>query len=1356
MNVGRFALLVTLIAGPACARAQENRSWPATDRPQFLRFSPDSSLPPAVIDPASAPILLKRVALHLDGVTRRDALKEIGRVSGLQFVYALDVVPPADTVRLRANDITVVAALTEVLLGTGVDVALGSDGNAILIRRSVTIARAARPDIIRGRVTTDSARAVADAQIIVTRAPDRAEFRAATDADGRYRVVVDSGTGDYLVHISVPAQPKWPAFRKRVTRTSPIDTVFVVDALLRAPTASAQQLSTVTVQARKPTPTRGTDQGIGPGVGASERQPVGVDALIAPDLKGDINAAALTTPGVMPSGTSYSVLGVSPEQNGATLNGMSFGGASVPRAANTGMTFTTSTYDPSRGWFAGGQTQLTMESGGMFSSRKAQLSVDTPALQAGGPTAAKIGNQFTKLYGSLGGDGMAAHDNVAYSYGLDVVHQSSSLSTLTTLDPDVLQSFGVSRDSVAKLLQLMIGAKIPVSASGVPSAHETNSVSFISRLNSPEYDLNTFQQKAQSLGLILYGARAQTDAVQLSPLSAPARGSQSTNTVGMVQGVFSRFVTKDLLQDLRSSLSWGEQDGSPYLQLPSANVRVGSTLPDGTAGVASLLFGGSSPASASKKFTWETQSETRFYLPASTKHRLKVNADIRYDATSNVLNTNSNGTFSYNSLADVAANSPVSFTRSLNDPTRHGSEWNGYASVSDWYRVSPALQLLYGVRLEANAFGERPAYNPAVNTSFGGRTDFAPNTFGLSPRLGFNWAYSKKPNGADAAIGMMFNQIGQFVFPQVGMISGGIGEFRSMMSPSLLSGASVNTGLPGAFRQVSCIGTAIPTPDWGAYLASSSAIPSDCLASPPSASLRDTAPAVQMFDRGLSAPRSWKANLKWTASRGWLLWTVEGLASYNVNQPGTTDLNFSGTPRFTLANEGRPVYVQPSNIVASSGALSPLDARVNQAFGTVTNNRSDLRSEAQQLVVTLSPNLNGGNQGSLYASLAYTLSNIRQLQRGFDGSTFGSPNDRTWSRSDLDAHHMFTIQSGLRFRYASVTLATQIRSGTPFTPMIGSDVNGDGLANDRAFIFDPAASTDPQLSSDARKLLASATQAVRSCLTSQFGVGAARNSCEGPWTASMNAAISVNTYPLGGFWRTFDNVSLYISNPLGGLDQLLHGSKLQGWGNPAYPSATLYYVRGFDAANQRFLYTVNPRFGDTRSTNAMTQAPFRVTLNVSMRYGPSQGVQQLDRWLRPGRDGTLRPKMPSEDLKKRYARNVPDPYREVLQQSDSLLLTPDQVRAVTELQKSFAAKIDSVWSKLAEWLAALPNDYNLKTVLDRQESTIDEAWELGRMHVQTNLPKVLSPVQLRILPGWSRSFYNSKSMKGTRYFSFGN
>ncbi|MFI5244091.1 MAG: hypothetical protein ACHQQR_02615, partial [Gemmatimonadales bacterium] len=159
-----FIASALIAAAPLPGHAQGVGSWSAADAPRFLRVSADSSQPPAVIDPSDVPLLRRRISLHLNAMTRRDALKEIARASGIQFVYADDAVAARDSVRLQADDITVTAALTEVLLGAGVDVALGADGNAILMKRSVTIAPAARPDIIRGRVTPDSARAVADAQ----------------------------------------------------------------------------------------------------------------------------------------------------------------------------------------------------------------------------------------------------------------------------------------------------------------------------------------------------------------------------------------------------------------------------------------------------------------------------------------------------------------------------------------------------------------------------------------------------------------------------------------------------------------------------------------------------------------------------------------------------------------------------------------------------------------------------------------------------------------------------------------------------------------------------------------------------------------------------------------------------------------------------------------------------------------------------------------------------------------------------------------------------------------------------------------------------------------------------------------
>src|SRR5207244_10274614 len=100
---------------------------------------------------------------------------------------------------------------------------------------------------------------------------------------------------------------------------------------------------------------------------------------------------------------------------------------------------------------------------------------------------------------------------------------------------------------------------------------------------------------------------------------------------------------------------------------------------------------------------------------------------------------------------------------------------------------------------------------------------------------------------------------------------------------------------------------------------------------------------------------------------------------------------------------------------------------------------------------------------------------------------------------------------------------------------------GDGLANDRAFIYDDATAPDQTLATGMRSLLASASPNVRECLTRQARHAAGRNSCEGPWTAQLNTGLRLGPDLLPFHTRRMD-VTINLTNPLGGLDQLLHGS----------------------------------------------------------------------------------------------------------------------------------------------------------------------------------------------------------------------
>src|SRR5207253_9104186 len=121
----------------------------------------------------------------------------------------------------------------------------------------------------------------------------------------------------------------------------------------------------------------------------------------------------------------------------------------------------------------------------------------------------------------------------------------------------------------------------------------------------------------------------------------------------------------------------------------------------------------------------------------------------------------------------------------------------------------------------------------------------------------------------------------------------------------------------------------------------------------------DTTRAVTLFDRRYTPPESWRANLGWTASSllGFYL-SVDATYSYNIHQTGTVDLNFTGTPKFSLLTEGnRPVFVNSTSIVPATGAVSAVEARRSAAYGRVADRVADLHGDAKQIALTALPNL---------------------------------------------------------------------------------------------------------------------------------------------------------------------------------------------------------------------------------------------------------------------------------------------------------------------------------------------------------------------------------------------------------------
>ncbi len=1192
-------------------------------------------------------------------------------------------------------------------------------------------------DVIRGQVTGPDDVPLENANVTATSVSGGVNRYARTDRSGRFTITFPGGEGDYFMnYTSIGFVPK----RFEIKRTADQE-ILVADAKLQR---AAPMLDTVRVAADRNRVAR-TDGRTAPDISGTEQ--AATNAAVAANQQGDLNAIAATIPGVTPvtgadgDPAGFSVLGLSSDQNSTTLNGNPFGSSTIPRDANVSTSVVTTPYDVSRGGFSGAQFNIRTGAGSNFIRRGNSLNFDAPQLQWTDPTARALGQQYTNV--SLGGSlaGPLVMDKAFYNVSYQLGRRSNDLYSLLNTSPLGLQSAGISADSVARLIDLLDAAQVPTLVNGAaPSNRLSDNGSLFGSLDFTPPGSST----GQTFNVVFNGFWSRQ--TPSGPLTSefPAHSGDRTNWNTGVTGTHTAYV-KSLLSETSIGFNGNRQYGSPYTNIPNASVLVNSTFPDGTSSVGQVSFGGNPFIGTSGRNLGVNAGNQLSWFSKNNKHRIKFTSEIRQDAYERDQTTNALGTFYFNSLADVAANRPASYTRALSPRVQSASQTIGGLSLGDSWKRSANLQIQYGMRLDANRFSTSPLLNPDVESTFGRRNDETPNRVYASPRVGFSWTY-----GAATQIAAFE---GAARVPRA-VVRGGIGVFQNVSQASLLGVAIDNTGLPGAIQQLTCVGSAAPIPDWNAYMQDPNAIPSACADGSTGGAFANSAPNVTMFARDFSAPRSVRGNLQWN---GPILGnrfsaTVEGTYSSNLAISSFVDLNFSGSPRFSLPDEdGRPVYVQPASIVPATGAVASRDARVSTLFNRVSEQRSDLRGMSRQVRLGINPT----NFSSNFTwNASYVYANNREQFRGFT-STAGDPTAVAWGRSTFDSRHQVTYNLGYNFFDAvRVNWFGRFASGSAFTPLTQGDVNGDGYNNDRAFVFDPDASYDPAVASAMRSLLARGSDAARECLSAQLGTLSARNSCQGPWTSNANLNLSFNPRKLRLPQRA--TVSFSVSNPLGAADLLLHGANdLRGWGQSAFPDQTLLYVRGFDASTQRYRYEVNPRFGSTNPQFSQFRQPVTLTMSLRVDVGPSRERQTLTQQLDRGRtrDGQ---KMSEGMIKAMYGSGgVMNPLSQLLRQGDTLMLSGVQADSLASMNRRYTVRLDSIWSGVARELAALPANYDQSEAYGRYRRAREASVDL-LIALAPTINALLAPEQKRKLPALVASHLDKRYLAGIRSGTAGN
>ena len=1198
--------------------------------------------------------------------------------------------------------------------------------------------RAQDPDIIRGRVTGPDSLPIEGASISVTAIASGVNKTARTDKEGRFTITFPSADGDYWVMIQFVGLA---ARRFEIKRLADED-VLIADARLTRPLTI---LGPVRVQGQRPTAPR--DNGNAVDVSGTEQR-VSTAGLDLSSL-GDLSALASSLPGVtlIPSAdggpAGFSVFGLDAAANSFMLNGLAMNGSTLPRDAAISTTVATSPYDVSRGGFSGGQVSTRSQSGGNYIVRTMSFTGITPQMQWSDRAAQSLALESTNASVSGRASGPIKLNRAFYNVSFQYDDNHRDLRTLLDIDPVGLEAVGISQDSVARLQQALVETGLPYSVSGFPHANKQQRGSLLG-----SFDFTPNSSQGHSLNLTVNGNWGRTLPMGFNSWDAPAHAGRSTNWAGSAQARHTAYLKSVILSTTSIGYSENSTESSPYLLLPSASVRITSDFLDGSSNVRSVLVGGNTSLGSTSTTTNVQLRNALSWISMDGLHKLTLTTELARNLSTNDQRSNLFGSFSFNSLADFEAGRPSSFSRTLS-PRRQGrSQGTIGVSLGDAWRPNPDLNLTYGVRVDASRFGSGPDYNPLVEQVFGLRNDRVPNPITFSPRIGFNKSFGEAPQ---IAISDGFTR-----GPRQ-RVAGGIGIFQGSPAQSLMNRVISNTGLPSAIQQLTCVGDATPTPDWQKYRVDPSSVPSACADGTGATVFANAQPGVTLVDPGYEASRRLSADLNWN---GWVLrnrfnLSVAGSYALNLDQQGEIDLNFAPIQRFTLADEaGRPVFVQPTSIVPTTGSIASGDARVSQSFSRVTFINSNLRSDSKQIVFRLSPTTFNSN---FTWNASYTRSWNRRLLQGFT-STVGNPLDREWGDNDINAKHQ--VQLNLNYNVLNtfrLNWAISARSGVPITPRIAGDVNGDGYSNDRAFVFDPAHTADSALAAQMQQLLDSGSPIARDCLRHQLGRLAKLASCRGPWTLSGNNVINISVNQLKVGLPQRAQLRFQLSNPLGAVDLLAHGSSnVHGWGQSTNPDQTLLYVRGFDPDNKRYKYEVNQRFGSTRPQQSVSRSsPVTITALVSLDLGPSRERQSLTQMLDRGRKYKDQQKQNELSIKSNYSGGgIPNPMTTMLRQAEQLKLTPEQADSIATLNRWFTVRLDSIWSPIAHELSQLPEQYDQGAAYEQYRRGREASFDL-LIHIAPDVVKMLTPEQKRLIPQFVANYLDVKFLRQNRSSSVG-
>lgn len=1165
---------------------------------------------------------------------------------------------------------------------------------------------------ISGRLLDGTGTALNDALVTVTALPGKIRKATRTDREGKYRLAFSAGDESYEI---VAQKIGFGASEPTIVIANVERQITAPDIILRDFVTTLQDVS---IDSRRPQVQAEHLQTIG----GNDRDLSIMDRAAFDELTDWLRENSVVTQ--LPSG-GFSIGGADPSQNSVTIGGSTMLGNGIPSLLPIRASLAYAPYDVSSGQFSGGQLRIepvNLSPEMTRPNRKAAISGTGPWLQLANRSSASTGQPYGSYKFSYYFNQPLIYGKMNVQAAVDITHNRTNASTLFRINSGVAGTMGLSRDSITHLKNVLDSFGLPVSMGSVSSRYSNTAVGYVA------FNRVTNDYLVSSLRFNGQLSRSHNNGASI--YASQHSLTKASNGSGNVQLSLNWAPPTRLLHSLQSVVGVQRNSSHPYLEIPAGRVRIATSDSD-----ARVVRIGGNPLQKTEAFTklWETNHSTR-WMSRGGKHMRQIATLLRWDKQSSSALLNQLGTFHYQSIDDLRTGNASSFIRSISQsPSQSGSSWNTALAIGDSWRPSMTTRVIYGVRAEGSRIfiGE---YDSNTVAKFG-RGPKSYQEVHLSPRIGLSWSV---------------DTTGKWGAFQIGT-----GNFRGVVPLASVIQMKSQRGFPNQSISLQCIDAATPDWDWSDAMGPAVTPPAQCDGSLPSlASVSETrAPDIMRFADKTKAPNTWRSSASW--SKTWsspvpsseerakanfrLKYnTSNSLAKLSItdsrgfNQAGFMDLNLVREPYFRLDNEGgRAVFVSSDAISEFTGGVVTSGSRIFSDFNRVLERRSDLRNRHLQLSGTYSTSISSVAPGKRTTrSIAFSYSWTRATEESYANNVDGNPFAKAWSPSSFSNRH--TIISSVGFTKAhskiySIQLIGRISSGLPFTPLINSDVNGDGSFNDRAFV-------SPTLINQ----LGKQSSRITDCLEKQSGRIAGRNSCNGPWSGDIDLHAFATRL---NWWK-----NLFPGNPatftltarglIAATDRVLHGNNPRGWGNNIAVDQNLLTVRSYNAGTREFSYDVNPDFGSSGRTRSMFMQPFALRLAVSISIGNFSyysGQKVLKLAKSEDRESSLR------RIADRLESINPDPISMIIAQSEKLLLTTEQMDSLNQFLVSNSQHRENILSIYSARILALSE--GAAPAGDRRDSLAVAAMRESQLEIGKGeavwMPRIrtlLSPEQLDILP----------------------